>query len=138
MSITHFSDFPGWRVVAAPLLCLFVAACSGVERPPLVVDAGILVGTWQVDLRPKPDAPAYYQQLVVISVEGQALTGTFYNSTISQGRVNSDWDTLRIAFVTEDSSGPYHHSAILRGPKLEGLSNSTGRDFLRYWSAEKE
>jgi hypothetical protein len=41
------------------------------------------------------------------------------------------------AFVTADGSGPYNHSAVLWDGRLEGLTNSTGRDFLSYWSAVK-
>jgi len=70
-------------------------------------------------------------------VEGKRFEGTFYGSPISQGRINADWGTIRIAFVTEDGSGPYNHSAVLAEGRLEGLTNSTGRDFLSYWSATK-
>ena len=37
-----------------------------------------------------------------------------------------------------EGSGAYNHSAVLTGDTLEGLTNSTGRDFLSYWSATKE
>ena len=57
---------------------------------------------------------------------------------MEQARINSIWGKLRIAFVTRDGSGPYNHSAVLEGARLEGLTNSTGRDFLAYWSAEKK
>lgn len=100
--------------------------------------AAMLVGTWQVDLRPLPTAEPYFQELVVTSVEGKTFTGTFYGTPVTQARVNTDWGTVRIAFVTADGSGPYHHSAVLSGAKLEGLSNSTGRDFLSYWSATRQ
>jgi hypothetical protein len=99
--------------------------------------AASLVGTWKVDLRPTPDAPAYFQEFVVTAIDGKSFTGTFYGAPISQGRINLDWGTVRIAFVTADGSGPYHHSAVLKAGRLEGLTNSTGRDFLAYWSAEK-
>jgi len=74
----------------------------------------------------------------VTSVEGDTFSGTFYDAPVSQARLNTNWGKLRIAFVTSDSSGPYNHSAILDGNRLEGLSNSTGRDFLSYWSAVKQ
>ena len=119
------------------LLCLLVSACSTPIVQPAAVDAAGLVGTWVVDLRPVPDAPPYLQELVIESVEGQTFTGRFYGAPVSEARINTDWGTPRIAFVTEDGSGPYHHSAVLQGSVLEGLSNSTGRDFLRYWSATR-
>ena len=72
------------------------------------------------------------------SVNGNSFSGTFYDTEISQARINTDWGKLRIAFVTTDGSGPYHHSAVLEDDTLEGLSNSTGRDFLSYWSAVRQ
>jgi hypothetical protein len=91
-----------------------------------------------VDLRPDPAAEGYYQQFVVTAVQGKTFSGTFYGTPISQARINTDWGAVRIAFVTADGSGAYNHSAVLTGDKLEGLTNSTGRDFLSYWSATKE
>jgi len=112
-------------------------ACSTVQ-PPSKPQPLELLGTWKVDLRPKPDADPYFQEFVVSKVEGKTFSGTFYGSPISQGRLNSDWGAVRIAFVTADGSGPYNHSAVLSGGRLEGLTNSTGRDFLSYWSASKQ
>lgn len=104
------------------------------ETPP----ASILVGTWKVDLRPVPTADPYFQEFVVTSVDGKTFTGTFYGTPVTQARINTDWGTVRIAFVTSDGSGPYNHSAVMTDGKLDGLSNSTGRNFLSYWSAEKQ
>ncbi len=100
-------------------------------------DANILLGTWQVDLRPTPDAEPYYQELVVTEVDGKTFQGTFYGTPLTEGRINTDWSTVRIAFVTADGSGPYNHSAVLVDGKLEGMTNSLGREFLSYWSAIK-
>jgi hypothetical protein len=99
------------------------------------MDTRDLVGVWKVDLRPTPDAPAYFQEFVVSSVQGKTFTGTFYGAPVEQARINTDWDAVRIAFVTSDASGPYNHSATLVGSRLEGLTNSTGRDFLSFWTA---
>lgn len=102
------------------------------------VKADVLLGTWDVDLRPNPAAPAYLKSLIVTAVSGGTFSGTFYDAEISEGRINVDWGTVRIAFVTSDGSGPYNHSAVLRDGRLEGLTNSTGRKFLAYWSATKK
>jgi len=119
------------------LSCCCLGACAAVESSPKVVTADRLLGTWTVDLRPTPGSEPYYKEFVVTSVQGSSFTGTFYDTPISQARINRDWGKLRIAFVTADGSGPYNHSAVLEGNRLEGLSNSTGRDFLSYWSAVK-
>lgn len=97
-----------------------------------------MLGTWQVDLRPTPDSDPYYKEFIVTGVRGGSFSGTFYDTPISEGRINNDWGKLRIAFVTADGSGSYYHSATLEREVLEGLSNSTGRGFLAYWTAVKK
>lgn len=119
------------------LTLLFMTACGRPAATDNKPDAQQLVGVWKVDLRPTPGAEPYFQELVISQVSGKTFTGTFYGSPISEGRINTDWSAVRIAFTTEDGSGPYHHSAVLSEGSLEGLSNSTGRDFLSYWSARK-
>ena len=137
VSRSSLAKSAGSNVVVTLLFCTLLGACSTLSRPPATVDTGRLVGTWVVDLRPLPGASPYIQELVVESVEGLTFAGRFYDTEVTEARINADWGTLRIAFVTEDGSGPYHHSAVLNGSTLEGLSNSTGRDFLRYWSATR-
>jgi hypothetical protein len=126
--------------IAIASACIAVSALGGcsTSHPPAAPQASALVGTWKVDLRPTPEAEPYFQEFVVTGIEGHTFAGTFYGSPISQGRFNTDWGAVRIAFVTEDASGPYNHSAVLVGGRLEGLTNSTGRDFLSYWSATRQ
>ena len=126
------------RLASTLVSLLLLAGCATTSkdvRPP--VDATQLVGAWKVDLRPTPGAPAYFQEFVVSSVQGKTFTGTFYGAPVEQARINTDWGAVRIAFVTSDGSGPYNHSATLVGGRLEGLTNSTGRDFLSFWSATR-
>ena len=125
------------RLLQLLLALLLVSGCAIPTQHATAVDARRLIGVWKVDLRPVPSAPAYFQEFVVSSVKGKTFTGTFYGTPIEQARINTDWGAVRIAFVTSDQSGPYNHSAVLAGSRLEGLTNSTGRDFLSYWSAAK-
>ena len=119
------------------LISTGLGACSpAVSRNAISED--LLLGTWKVDLRPTPDAEPYYKDFVVTSVQSGTFSGTFYGAPISDARINSDWGKLRIAFVTADDSGPYYHSATLEERRLEGLTNSAGRDFLAYWTAIKK
>jgi hypothetical protein len=124
------------RLFAAASSLLALSSASGAEATSSRPEA--LVGTWEVDLRPNPTSPPYIQSLVVETVSGNTFRGTFYGAEVSEGRFNADWGTLRIAFVTSDASGPYNHSAVLNGSRLEGLTNSIGRKFLAYWSATKK
>jgi hypothetical protein len=126
------------RSCAALGLLVLLTATSG-SRAEETVEAGALLGTWKVDLRPSPGAPPYFQEFVVTRVlDGKSFEGTFYGAPVTQARINTDWGAVRIAFVTTDGSGPYNHSAVLRDGRLEGLTNSTGRDFLSYWSAVRQ
>ncbi len=118
-------------------LCMMVFIAAGSARIPARPDPGALVGTWEVDLRPTPDAEPYLQQFVVTSVDGDGFEGNFYGTPIEEGRLNVDWGAVRFAFVTSDRSGPYNHSGILDGGRMEGTTHSLGRDFLSYWTARR-
>lgn len=125
------------RTLLLALICAGQSACSS-NGPITAISEDFLLGTWQVDLRPTPDSDPYYKEFIVTGVRGGSFSGTFYDTPISEGRINNDWGKLRIAFVTADGSGSYYHSATLEREVLEGLSNSTGRGFLAYWTAVKK
>ncbi|MCY7389473.1 MAG: hypothetical protein LH481_15680 [Burkholderiales bacterium] len=125
------------RIAVSLLFLALISACAAPSQDIRPVDSQVLIGVWKVDLRPKPNDPAYFQEFVVTTIKGKTFSGTFYGAPIEQARINIDWGTVRIAFVTSDRSGPYNHSATLSGNRLDGLTNSTGRDFLSYWSAIK-
>ncbi len=105
--------------------------------PAPTPDPQTLVGTWKVDLRPKPGAPDYFQEFVVRGVEDSTLTGTFYGTELSDGRLNTDWGAVHFAFTTRDASGLYAHSGVLRDGRLEGRSHALGRGFLSIWTATR-
>jgi hypothetical protein len=122
------------------LICLVLmlsVTAFKVKTNTTPVNASDLIGIWQVDLRPTPDAAPYYQEFVVTAVNGNSFTGTFYNTEIKQGKINTDWGTVSFAFVTSDGSGAYNTSGQLKNGKLEGSTHSLGRDFLMPWRAEK-
>ena len=123
--------------ILTTLICMSLEACSSNANKTMIPE-DFLLGTWKVDLRPTPDAEPYFKEFVVTAVQGRSFSGTFYDAALSEGRINNDWGKLMIAFVTADGSGPYYHSATLEHGRLEGLSNSTGRDFLAYWTAVKK
>jgi hypothetical protein len=97
-----------------------------------------LIGTWNVDLRPTPDAEPYLQKFEVTSVSEEGFEGEFYGTPLEEGRLNLDWGAVRFAFVTADGSGNYHHAGILRDGRMEGTTHSLGRDFLAYWTATRD
>ncbi|MEM1041797.1 MAG: hypothetical protein AAGI91_04130 [Bacteroidota bacterium] len=96
-----------------------------------------LVGTWQVDLRPTPDAEPYYQELIISSVADGALAGVFYGSAVQFGRVSLGQDGVVFAFVTMDRSSRYVTTGRLVDGRLEGVTYSPDRDLLQSWQAER-
>ena len=124
---------PATAVLTLLVVVGALAAWRGAARP----DATDLLGTWRVDLRPTPDAPAYDQAFVVTNVAGDSLQGTFYNTPIEQGRINAAWGAVHFAFTTADRSGTYHHAGRLDAGRLDGSSHSLGRGFVMPWRAER-
>ena len=99
-------------------------------------DAEALVRAWRVDLRPTPDADAYFQPFRVDSVADGVITGSFYGTPIENGRIDMNWGVVHFAFTTQDGSGVYHTSGVLRDGRLQGTTHSLGRGFLNVWTAE--
>ena len=131
-TLVPLTALTGLLLLAAPL----VAA-----EEPTAPAADALLGTWTVDLRPKPDAPAYLKKLVITSVEGSKLEGNFYDgSPLQAGRLNRvATPTLCFAFSTDPGEGAYFTSGRLVAPdRLEGMTLSTSRGFLLPWSAVRE
>ena len=125
------------RMLFLSLLIIF-GLSSQISADGAGPDARALIGTWKVDLRPTPDADAYYQEFVVHSIDGSTFTGMFYGTEIRHGRINTDWDGVHFAFVTNDGSGDYNTSGILKDGKLSGTTHSLGREFLAVWTAERQ
>ncbi len=120
------------------LLTILVFALLGVGKPTVAQeDPNQLVGTWKVDLRTTPDADDYYREMVITSVDGGSIEGTFYGSPIQIGHLNLDWGAVRFAFVTSDGSNDYYTSGTLSGDQIEALTHTVGRGFLAYWTAVK-
>ena len=116
-------------------------ACAEDAKQAFKPAPEMLLGTWIVDLRPKPDAPAYLKKLVITSVAEGKLTGTFYNDTpLQAGRLNNtSGDSLYFAFFTDPGEGAYNTSGRLVAPdRLEGMTLSTSRGFLLPWHAVRE
>lgn len=123
---------------ATALTLLLSLGCAPRAQLASAPEATELLGTWTVDLRPTPDAEAYYQEFVVTAVDGKRFTGTFYGTAIENARVNTDWGQLHFAFTTADGSGAYNTSGVLVDGKLQGRTHSLGREFLAVWTAEKQ
>ena len=129
-----------WIVVIVAGIGLGVAPSSAPPRPAdPPADPSRLVGTWRVDLRPKPGAPDYYQEFVVRSVADKVPVGTFYGSELKDARINADWGTVHFAFTTSDARerGTYNTAGRLVGDHLEGTTHSLGRNFLAVWTATR-
>jgi hypothetical protein len=72
--------------------------------------------------------------LVVASVDGDSIMGTFYRSAVRNATFNGPWGPLHAAFTTSDGTNAYHHHAVLLAPRrLEGTTHAPGRDFPWVW-----
>lgn len=116
---------------------------SGATAPVVVapVSAEPLLGQWRVDLTSSPSEGVkgrYYTDMVIDSVKGDRVTGTFYGSRMENGRINRSWGGIRFAFITRDGGGGvYHHSGeMVDGRLIRGLSHAIDRDFLSVWTAQ--
>ena len=118
------------------LLGPFMQAAEPTAPPPET-----LVGTWTVDLRPTPDAPAYLKKLIITAVADGKLEGNFYDgSPLQFGRLNrAATPMLCFAFSTDPGEGAYFTSGrLVSADRLEGMTLSTTRGFLLPWTAVRE
>ncbi|MDX1315565.1 MAG: hypothetical protein R3356_08690, partial [Eudoraea sp.] len=106
---------------------------SSQERIP-----GSMLGSWEIDLRPSPDADPYIQQFQVTGVTGNTFQGFFYGSPLEEAKLNRNWDRLYFAFTTRDQNHAYYHSGYLLDGKLYGLSYCPGREFIQPWTGVKK
>lgn len=92
-----------------------------------------LLGVWEIDLRPSPDAPPYLKTVAFAAYNDQTLSGLFYDTQFSDGKLNLNWDKIYFAFTTADNSGVYYHSGVLENNQLSGVTFSKGRQFVMPW-----
>lgn len=96
-----------------------------------------IVGEWKIDLRPTPNAEAYYQVFRVETVEENAMTGSFYGSQIENGLINTNWPEIHFAFTTSDATFSYYHSGFLKGTTLYGTTYCPGRKLVAKWTGRR-
>ena len=98
------------------------------------VDTASLIGNWQIDLGPTPDAEAYYQSFIVNKINGNTFTGTFYGSPVNDGLINPNWDKVYFAFSTSDQTNTYYHSGYIQNGMLHGITYCPDRSFTAPWT----
>jgi hypothetical protein len=96
-----------------------------------------LEGSWTVQLRLEDKDPSYTKPMVIKILSGNEVTGEFYEHAMEGGHYSKRGKRECVAFQTSDNSGPYEHSACVKGKAIEGMSWSTGRKFLLLWTAER-
>ena len=125
----------GRRMAGASILALTLLGSASAAA--IAPDGAGLEGAWTVDLRPKPDAPAYLKPMLLrVSPEG-VLSGEFYEHPIEDGRAGATNGRPCFAFRTSDLSGPYQTSGCLVGARIEGQTWSQGRRFVLTWTAQR-
>lgn len=103
-----------------------------------VEDLPNILGTWEVDLRPSPDSEPFIQYLVITEISGTSLKGTFYESSLEDVLVNEKFDTVFLAFTTNDQSSIYYHFIkLIDGNTIEGLTYSRNRNLIQPWKGRR-
>ncbi len=122
------------------LLVLFIpfGICAQEKNIDILKRADTLIGEWNIDLRPTPEADGYFQSFIVEIIGENTLEGTFYGSELENAILNTNWDKLYFAFTTRDQSNEYYHSGYLRNGKLFGITYCPGREFTAPWTGEKK
>lgn len=129
------------RLATLSMLITALPAAALAQTPPTPATAGDFVGSWTVDLRPRPDAAPYLRKLVITAVTDGRIEGHFYNgSPIQAGRVNVNATSeLHFAFFTDPGEGVYQSSGRqVSRDRLAGMTLSTTRGFLLPWTAVRD
>lgn len=128
------------NILSFALLVLFIpfGICAQEKNTDVVKPADTLIGEWNIDLRPTPEADGYFQSFMVEIIEENTLEGTFYGSKLENAILNTNWDKLYFAFTTRDQSNEYYHSGYLLNGKLFGITYCPGREFAAPWTGEKK
>ena len=124
-------------MLVAGLVSMAGAGPAVSREPP---SAAPLVGEWRVDLTSKPGAEPYYAVMTVKSVDGDRITGVFYDSPMEKGRITRAWGSVRFAFVTHDKNGGTYNTSgeFVDGRLIRGVTHALDRDFLSIWTADRK
>ncbi len=95
-------------------------------------------GTWQIDLRPTPDAEPYLKDFVISNISEKNFSGVFYGTSFEGGKFNGNWERIYFAFETGDQDSAYYHSGYIEGDEIHGISYSPNRKFVSPWSGKKK
>ena len=123
--------------LASVLILIAIIPPMGVGAAP-ISRTSVLEGNWTVQLRLNDKDPSYTKPMVIRIGADNAVTGEFYETLIEGGHYSKRGKRECVAFQTSDNSGPYQHSACLKGKAVVGASWSTGRKFLLLWTAERD
>ena len=95
-------------------------------------------GTWELDLRPSPEAQPYLKDFIISSFADGKLSGVFYGNSFTNGKIHVAWGKLYFSFTTADNSGTYFHSGYIDEGRLYGTSYSEARDFMIPWFSTRK
>ncbi|MEL6867863.1 MAG: hypothetical protein AAFP19_25790 [Bacteroidota bacterium] len=108
------------------------------QESPQANTAHPLEGTWELDLRPTPDAAPYFQELHINKVKDRSFQGQFYGSPIKNALINNLWEETYIAFKTSDRTSTYYHYAKIKDQHIEGMTYCIDRQLAMPWRGVKK
>ena len=100
----------------------------------------VFLGEWKIDLSPQDTTDTNFAMMRIDKINSKTVKGTFYREgvKITEGRVNTQLNTVYVALVSGDNSGSYNTAFYYKDGKLYGSTHSIDKDFLAVWIAEKK
>jgi len=128
-------------IAAAIALSGLLAIGTSRVQPEEPAKPGVeaMLGAWDVDLRPTPDADEYLMRLTLTRNDAGELEATFYNGSVATNIVtNASFDRPHVAFITSDGVGDYHTEfSLTPGGTIEGRTHAVKREFLSVWRGKR-
>jgi hypothetical protein len=131
--------------LSVSILAFFQTGCVSINVKDIntqldtLPPAWALLGTWDVEMQYDANLAPSKTEMKITRVEGGALEGSFYGTSLEAGRFVARGSTWVFGGRTADQSGPYWHSGRLRGDgSIEGQTLSEGRKFIMTWRAVRK
>lgn len=123
------------KLITISIIAIVSIASSSAQT----INSEDLLGLWEIDLRPEPNAEPYLQYFKVTEANETAIQGQFYGSPIRQGLVNRKFADTFMAFSTRDQSNTYYHFVrVIDENTIDGLTYSADRRLIQPWKGKRK
>ena len=125
------------RLLLTSLIAIVpLAACAS---SPSASDTQMMIGAWDISLFFDPAQPPSKTEMIITSVSGNNVKGSFYGAPFTSAMVIRDDSGVRYEAVTIDQSSDYFHRwRMLDDGTVKGETFSPQRGFRMDWSGQKK